>query len=414
MPNTTIDSIAPTTEKVPNGHPNEDDVLLNQEDDAIAPGDEEEDEEEEEESSKPPKSDDDDEEEEEDEGEEDEGDEEEEGKKPNIPFDRPTVKELKAAFPDIFTKFPSLKEAYFREIEFTKLFPTVEEAKEAFTDNQAFEVLQDSALAGDSALLLKSVEETDPKAFQLFAATFLPNLYKQNQEVYTAAVTPLFENLVRAAYKSSEENVKNSAVNIAIYLWGEDVAEDICQGKKTFSQQEKLTADQKKAQTDRETQNSQKFRETFGTVETEINESLKTLILRDFDPEKAFPKFVRNQLVDTVIQRIHQQLTTDKGHASVMQARWKRAKSNGYTNEDRSKIVSTFLARAKSLIPATSDKVRRLAMGKQERNSEREIKRGTPTKKEALGGRPSGGGKRSGKEAPDYRKMSDAEILAMD
>src|SRR5438445_13483185 len=49
-----------------------------------------------------------------------------------IPFDRPTIKAIKAEFPEFFNKFPELKESYLREIEFTKIFPTVEDAKEAF------------------------------------------------------------------------------------------------------------------------------------------------------------------------------------------------------------------------------------------------------------------------------------------
>ena len=153
---------------------------------------------------------------------------------PKVPFSRPSIKDIKTKYPSFFEDFPDVKEAIFREARFTQYFPTVEDAKESFTDNEAFTVLSDAALAGDRAPILQSLSKTDAKALQGFSASFLPNLYNQDPEAYSVAVTPLFENLLRQAYKSGDYNMKNSALNLGHYLFGDD-GEDSVLGKKTIS-----------------------------------------------------------------------------------------------------------------------------------------------------------------------------------
>ncbi len=383
--------------EVPNGHPNEDDKLLS--DDVEEQVAEETDEE------KPAKELDD-------KIDKLEDEEDDEAEQPKIPFDRPTIKAIKAEFPEFFTKFPELKESYFREIEFTKLFPTVDDAKEAFQDNEAFNNLSESALSGDPLPLLESIEKTDPKAFELFSTSFLPALYKRNREAYQAAVTPIFEGLVRELHKSSDENLRNTAENVAQFLFGSD-GQGILEGKLTFSKVARLSEEQNRLKQDRESKNAQGFQETYSYVEKEIDKDLEILILRDFDPNKVFSKFMRQQLAQEVIKRVKNQLSNDAAHKSVMTSRWKRAKNNGYSADDRSKIVSTFLARAKSLIPGISEKVRSLASGKQAKAADEKLARLKPVKRELNGGRVSGSAKTS-LDKKDYRKMTDLEIINLD
>ena len=133
-----------------------------------------------------------------------------------------------------------------------------------------------------------------------------------------------------------------------------------------------------------------------------------TIISRDFDPDEMFTKTVRGMLIKDIISRVDNQLKFDKAHIAVMGARWKRARANGYSKDDESKLVSAYLARAKSLIPSVREKVRLAALGKS-------VKAGAtasdkPTRKEVNGGAVS----RSSATAldkRDYSKMTDREIL---
>lgn len=341
-------------------------------------------------------------EEEEDSEEDTEDNSEEEDDEEDIkgPFHRPTVKEIKAAFPDIFKKFPELKDSYFRELEFSKIFPTIDEAKEAFADNEAYNILSEAALGGDSEPLIDSIKKTDAKALELFAVSFLPNIFKKDQDVYYTVITPLFENMLRQAYKDGDENLKNSANNIAQYLFGKD-GEASVEGKKTIGKTIEITNEQKKINETRDQKVSTDFRNMYTAVEVEIDKNLTSLISKQIDPDKSMTKFLRANLAAETIKRIKKQLESDTSHGSVMGARWKRAKLNGYTEDDKSKIISTFLARAKSLVPVTSEKVRLAAMSKNVRKPEIH-------KKEVNGGR---GSSSKVPEKVDYRKISDMDIL---
>lgn len=328
-----------------------------------------------------------------------------------IPFHRPQIKEIKAEFPEFFKKFPQVRDAIFREAEFSQIFPTVDDAKEAFESNQAFETLSDAALAGNAEPIIDSLQKTDEKALETFAASFLPTLYKRNQELYSTIVTPLFENLLRHIYKSSDENMKNSAINIADFLFGQG-AESSLKGEKSFSKNFQVSEEQKKLQEERDLRTAESFRSCAGFVSDEANKAMRALVLKDFDPEKVFTTSIRNMLVDEVVKKIDEQLAHDNGHKAIMSAAWKRAKNKGYSDDEKSKLIHTYLARAKSLIPSVRDKVRSSALGKETKRVEdrREKIERVQVKKEVI---PSQSHLKNGSDhgKKDYSKMSDLDIL---
>lgn len=343
--------------------------------------------------------------------EEAESDEDEEDLEPvKIPFDRPSVKEIKAKYPDFFNDFPLVKDSIFREAQFTKLFPTVEDAQEAFSDNEAFNTLSEAVLSGDSVPLLDSISQTDKKALEIFGASFLPALYKKDPDAYATAVTPLFENLVRQMFSTSkDENIQNAALVLAEWIFGTPGAE-IAKGTKSASKIKDLLDEQKKLKDTKDIEVSTKFRSFIGVVEPSIERAIEVSIMKVMDPDKVFSPFLRKQGAKEVAKRISAQLQMDKGHMSVMGAWWKRAKNAGYPDEYKDKIVSTYLARAKSLIPGISAKVSAAMLGTKEKAVSNKRDRIAPVPKQNN----SGGVPRSGqgtKITADYSKMSDMDIL---
>jgi hypothetical protein len=340
--------------------------------------------------------------------EEGEEDEETESEPPKVPFSRPSIKDIKAKYPEFFKDFPDLKDAIFREARFTQYFPTVEDAKESFEDNEAFTVLSDAALAGDSAPLLESLHKTDAKSFKAFTASFLPNLYKRDEEAYSVAVTPLFENFLRQAYKAGDENMKNSALNLAQYLFGDDGEASVL-GKKTLSKVQAILEEGTKTIKERDAATTESFRKAAGYVSDEVNKNMRILVNKDFDPDKVFTKSIRELLITEIVSKIDRQLVLDKAHVTVMGSRWKRARSNGYTDDDKSKLISTYLARAKSLIPSIREQVRQAALGKSIKAADKTRERVKAPEKEVNQGAPPRGTRQT--QTRDYSKMSDREIL---
>lgn len=328
---------------------------------------------------------------------------EEDAKKPNIIYDRPSFGEIKAKFPEITKEFPQLRDMFYRESEFTKLFPTVDDAREAFEDNEAFINLRDSVISGDSTPLIEAVKSQSNQAVAAFGVDFLSKLAKNDNESYVAVITPLFENLVRNFHNSDDENQKNAALLLSQWLFKDT---GVAEGKKTFQKEIKLEKRD-------ESKDVETFNQKAGEVGAKANQALGALVLKNLDPGNALTPSIKKLVLNDIINQIQNQLGSDKEHMTVMNSRWKRAKSNGYTDDDQAKIISTFLARAKSLIPSISTKVMNDALGTQKKASkdkEERISAVAPVRRESNGGH-SGAAAPKSNGKMDYRKMSDLDIL---
>jgi len=334
-----------------------------------------------------------------------------EDKKPDIPFDRPTIKEIKTKYPDLFKDFPQLKDSYFREIEFTKLFPTAEDAREAFSENEAFSALSESALAGDPAPLIDSISKTDSKAFEVFSMSFLPALLKKETTLYNQVVTPLLQNMLQSFYGEKDENTKNAALVLAEWLFGQD-GEAVAKRQKSVARNMQLTEEQKRLKDESEQRTTTAFRASAGRVQDTINRGLESLVVKSptFDPNKVFSPSLRKMGAQEVTKRLMTALSSDSAHMAVMSARWKRARANGYTSDDESKIVSTYLARAKSLIPGIAMKVSDAMLGTKRKAAEDKSDKARVFPKQNNSGAAAAAAS-SGKSGKDYSKMSDMDIL---
>jgi len=328
-------------------------------------------------------------------------DDQEDDKKPDIPFDRPSFSEIKAKYPNFFKDFPQMREAFHREVEFTRLFPTVADAREAFEDNEAFVTLREDIVAGKSEPLLEALESQGKDALDRFADGFLGALHKKSPDLFQKTLTPVLEGLCRQMYASSDEDDRNAALRLSNFLFN---TIEIAEGKRSFY---------KKVEPIKNTSDDPaKYQEVLQGVGVKANVALGQLISQGLDPEKTLTPFIRKQIVTETINEIQKQLGADVAHKQIMNARWKRARVNNYSDDDQAKIISTFLARAKSLIPSVRSKIMQDALGTHNSSNKKKIEKiQSGLHKERFNG--GGGDRKSTPEKVDYRKMSDLQILEM-
>lgn len=335
-----------------------------------------------------------------------------------FPYERPSIQEIKKEFPDFFKKFPIFRDVVFREIEFTKRFATVEDAEEAVQDNIAYHGLRDGVLAGKAEDLVEAIYTSDKDAAERFSLSFLPALQKKDPNLYASTITPLFENTVRQMGRSKDENERNAAIVLAAWLWNEDVARDVVEGKKTFSKSLEESPESKKIKEERAAHETERFNQFQDGVLGEIRTERAKLVLRGLDPDDSMTTSQKEMLVERIINLADKALTSDKSHLSVMDSRWLRAKKDGFNSESKAKIVAAYLARAKQVIPSIRDKERDAFLGTKRKVSQKkveEIDKKSP-EKAVTSGRVSGSnnGKLSTLKPSRelYRKMSDIDILA--
>jgi hypothetical protein len=165
----------------------------------------------------------------------DSGKDEEEEAKELLPHERPTLSQIKEKFPDFFKQFPTLKDAFFREKQFSEIFHTPQEAREASEVVSEYETLRSDILEGTGETLLPALKESD--SLGKFSKNFLPNLYKVDKDLHWQTVLPIIEDIVRIAYsdgdKNNNENLKWGAYYVAQHILGDSA---IAEGKKTLVQ----------------------------------------------------------------------------------------------------------------------------------------------------------------------------------
>jgi hypothetical protein len=296
--------------------------------------------------------------------------EEEEHKETEVLGSRPTLPEIKAKYPNLFKDFPALRDVYFREREYSELFPSVEDAREASLNNDAFSSIREGVLSGDVSNFLSAVREID--ALDKISDNLLPSLYKASPDAHWRATTPLMENIVRSFFNEGtlreSEDLQNAALHLSHYLFNDSGA--IAKGEKTLRPAQVPNEEKVKLENDRKEFETQRFTSFHGDVASEAQRGLKDLILErgqhnklKMDPDGQLSEFMKNTLVEKIAEEVGKQMSSDKTHMSLVNSLWARAKKAGYQGDWKSRILSAYLARAKSLVGPVRSRLVSEALG---------------------------------------------------
>lgn len=338
------------------------------------------------------------------------------------PYDRPSLKSIEEKFPGFFKQFPSLRDMYFREAEYSKLFPTVDDAKEANENNIAFDSIRESVFQGNGSKLFTAIKDVSEKDLEKFSTTVLSTLFQVHPQSFWRAANPLVEDIARNMYnkgvKEGNESLQNAARYLSDYFFGNV---DVAEGKKTSIV--KIEGQDSEINKEREKFDNERGNAFRSTVETDVRSQLVSAIegvdsktgKSRLDPDNVFSKFIKTTIIDRIIEDLGSQLTSDKDHIRFMDSLWDKAKRNGRTETDKSRIISAYLARSKSLVPSLRSKYvsealgqkTRIASGKKERSEEISERRDSGT----LGRGSNSKEKSYNPKSIDYSKTSDADIL---
>ncbi len=326
-----------------------------------------------------------------------------------LPHERPTLTDIKKEFPEFFKKFPSMEHMLFREKEYSQLFPTVAEAKDAAESAQALDDFRTDLFTGSGEKFTLALKEAGE--LEKFSQNFLTNLQKTDKDGYWNAITPTLENLVkgfmREGKRRNDQNLIASAENLSIYLFDTD---EVAKGTKTMipakAAEDKRVTD-KLADIDR--QQSNNFRiDVLKGISEEIDPIIGLGKMQNIKP--TMQKILNKQILDEVDDVI----SKDQSHMNYVNGLWKRAKGN-YTNEIKSKIISAYLERAKSLVPSIRRRVLADVLGMSAERS-REVKeqnqRTQQRREPGSQGRPAGSSARvHSAKSIDWNKTSDMDLL---
>jgi len=279
------------------------------------------------------------------------------------PGERPALDEIEKKFPGILKKFPALRGVYFRDKEYGKLFSSVDEAKSTVSNNEAFETLQNDLMTGDGRQVLSAMKETDPKQLEKFASRLVQNLYETHPPAFARMFNPLVQDLARQMYQTGiqrkDDNLKNSALFLSEFVFN---TSDVAEGKKSVGGEE--SAPDKTLADERAKFEQEKHQDFYnGVTETAKLQLSKMIDNEKLDPNGSFSPFIKQSIVNKIMEEVGEVLASDKEHLRYMDSLWKKARESGRNQQSKDRIISAYLSRVKTVIPALRAKYVSEALG---------------------------------------------------
>ena len=281
--------------------------------------------------------------------------------------------DLKKAFPDIFKKFPDVKAALYRDQEYSELFGTPKEAEVAVNKaNLLDRIEKDLLVDGNPVELLNSIKKDSKESFEKIAFKILPYLAENDRETYLEVAAVPIKQLLRSMISKFDEksNEHKAALYVHKYFFN-----DLNVGGKVKAEEE--VVDKK---SDKEKEYEQKLKEIddrdFSQFSNSVDESyiarMNKLFREGLDKDERLSDWMKNKIVENGLLNIAKSLKQDTRFDRTMRALWQQAKSSKYSNDLKSRLVSTALARAKSLIPKERAKLIAEALGKKVKKDNKE------------------------------------------
>jgi len=284
---------------------------------------------------------------------EEEEEEEEEEKSEKKLHARPTFRDIKEKFPDFFKTFPDLRNAFFREREYSKVFPTVEDARETLSFAESASQVTRSLAAGDPTLLLQQLGEANPAAFKRVADNFLPALHKLDRETFFNVANPLIERFIQSideeGQRTGDMNMRKAALVVGKFMTGEYKVPDSASKRKDDPERTRLEQERQQFYNERlNTSRGEVVNAAYDDLSQTIHDSLK---------EHDLTEFMRQKLNEEILTKVNHALSQDERHMALMNSLWRRWQEHGYSTEAKKRIMDAYLSRARQVIPAVRDKV---------------------------------------------------------
>ena len=283
-------------------------------------------------------------------------------------------REIKNKYPTFFKDFPSVEKALYREQAYTEVFPTVNDAKEAYTSAETLNKFESDLISGNTEKLLAAVKSEDGNAFNKIVDNYLPTLAKVDQTAYYHVIGKVLQTtvmqMIGEAKRLGDENGKGLTEAAALL-------HQFAFGTTEFKPLENLAkTDQVKdnsVDNERREYNEQRFNDTKSELGGRVSNIIKGTIEQNIDPNSSMTDFVKKNAVREALDKVSELIQKDSRFKAILDKAWEYAAKNNYSNESKDKIRQVYLSKAKTLLPAIIKSTRTEALkgiGKKSRETD--------------------------------------------
>lgn len=326
---------------------------------------------------------------------------------------RISARALREKHPEIFKEFPQLKNTIYREQEYTKVFPNPKDAEAALKDQEHLSNLRNLVLSGDAENIIGSIKEVNDKSLKTFAEGFLPALQKADKETYIEITKPVIRSILRSVLqfgKNHEDTEKGKNFINAARVVSVAVFEDADLGKP--DEVTKKPAKDEELEKDKKEFFGRKQTELLTSVNDDVDKELNNLI-GDIDPNKLLEKrpTLKAKILNDIKKEVREAMGNDSAHMTKMDSLFAREARLGFSGTLKDSIKTTFLSRAKVLIPEIRKRVRSEYLGTV-KDGDKKLKNKAESRDKNLN--PGSQSKSSGGKVPTAKEAKAKGMSAMD
>lgn len=291
-------------------------------------------------------------------------------------------KEILKKYPNLFKEFPYLEKAYYREQQFTEVFPTIDDARNAAESVETLQRFEKDLMGGNLETILKAVKEENSSSFSVIVDELLPTLAKVDEGAYHHLLGNTIKHTIISMLQEGQRNPEAKDVLTS----AAQILNQFVFGSSQFQQPTKFSKTEKpeeKGKDEEITKREQDFtRRQFetarGELNTRVNNSLKATIEGNIDPKNSMTDYVKRQAVRDATEMLTKLFSQDKRFGEITDRLWKAAFDSNFSKDSVDRIRSAYLSKARTLLPSVIKKARNEAlrgMGKRVRDTEEETPR---------------------------------------
>lgn len=271
-------------------------------------------------------------------------------------------REILAKYPNLFKDLPYLEKAYYREQQFTELFSTVEDAKRAASDVKTLDEFEANLGNGDIESLFNGLKGSSKEGFHKLVDNLLPTLARVDNESYNHIIENVGKQIIfelnKEGQKEGQDHLKNVALLVNQFMFGTSEWNPPGKlSKETPNNPEKTALEQEKKNF-----NQQRFTAARDELLTKIDNTLKSTINDNIDPKSSMTDYVKRNAVRDAQEKLENLIRGDARFKSILTKYWEKAAKSGYSSESMKELRSTYLTRAKALLPAVLKSARQEAL----------------------------------------------------
>ena len=304
--------------------------------------------------------------------------------------------DIKSKYPNFAKDFPDVKNALFREQEYSNILGSPSEAKDLIEKAETFDkVSEDVVGSGNIVDLLDHVKKTKEDSYENIVYSILPYLQENDREAYYEIVARPIKQLLRAAWREGggeRTDLGKSAAHIHKFFF-----KDLNFDEKVRSEESGPSNHKTKREEELENRLTQIEKNKTNEFMTSVDESyvnrMNKAIREGLEKDERLTSYMKNKIVDDILKDIQGQLKKDSRYTGTLNSLIKQARSAGFTNDFKTRIINTALVRAKSLVPDTRKRVISEALrkeGKKVNGEERKITKSVPSKPSPTKSKPKG------------------------